>query len=110
MTETAATHEMTQSGRCYALEDLNRGNLNREQNQRKSITNIEVSKFWRKIQVKEYSVEEHIKKTPAHISIIDLLMSSENNKDARVKVLSGVRMLQNTTSEALTTIIGRCGG
>lgn len=57
--------------------------------------------------VKEYSVEEQLKKTPAHISIMDLLISSDSHKDTRVKVLSGVSVLGNTTSEALATTIGK---
>lgn len=57
--------------------------------------------------VKEYSIEEQLKKTPTHISIIDLLMSSISHRDTLLKVLSGVSVLGNTTSEALTSTIGR---
>nr|XP_016460577.1 PREDICTED: uncharacterized protein LOC107784035 [Nicotiana tabacum] len=39
---------------------------------------------------KEYSVEEQLKKTPALISIMDLLMSCDSHKDALLKVLSGI--------------------
>ncbi|XP_070039363.1 uncharacterized protein [Nicotiana tomentosiformis] len=56
---------------------------------------------------KEYSVEEQLKKTLAHISIMDLLMSFESHRDALVKVLSGLSMLNNTTSEALAVTIGK---
>ncbi|XP_075084846.1 uncharacterized protein LOC142168085 [Nicotiana tabacum] len=55
----------------------------------------------------EYSVEEQLKKTPAHISIMDLLMSSDNHKDSLMKVLIGVSVPSNTTSVALAATIGK---
>ncbi|XP_060216873.1 uncharacterized protein LOC132644302 [Lycium barbarum] len=107
MMETAVAHGMTRSGRCYVPEDLNRGSSGKEHNQRRNITNTEAAEFWKKIQTKDYSIEERLKKTPAQISIISLLMSSEAYRDALVKVLSGVSISNEMTSETLATTIGR---
>ncbi|XP_070054568.1 uncharacterized protein [Nicotiana tomentosiformis] len=52
-------------------------------------------------------MEEQLKETPAQISIMDLLMSFDSHKDAMLKVLSGVSVPSNTTSEALVATIGK---
>lgn len=105
MTETVAALEMTRYGRCYAPEELNSANSNKEQNQRRNITDIEEIEFWRKVSVKVYSIEEKLRKAPAHISIMDLLLSFESHRDTLVKGLSGVSVPRNTTSEALAPTI-----
>lgn len=55
----------------------------------------------------EYSIEEQRRKTPAHISIMDMLMSSDSHREALVKVLSRVSVPDNTTSEILGATIGK---
>ncbi|XP_060178420.1 uncharacterized protein LOC132608695 [Lycium barbarum] len=105
MMETAVAHGMTRSGRCYVPEDLNRGSSGKEHHQRENITDAEAAEFWKKMQTKGYSVEEQLKKTPAQISIMSLLMSSEAHMDVLVKVLSGVSISNETTSETLATAI-----
>ncbi|XP_060192679.1 uncharacterized protein LOC132622154 [Lycium barbarum] len=107
MMETAISHRMTRSGRCYVPEDLNRGSSGKEQHQRRNITDAESAEFWKKMQAKDYLVEEQLKKTPAKISIMSLLMSSEAHRDALVKVLSGVSISNETTSETLAITIGQ---
>lgn len=61
-------------GECYAPEDLNQRFIKKEQNPKKNVTDDEAVKFWKKVQSKDYSVEEQLKKTPAHISIWSLIM------------------------------------
>nr|XP_009616645.1 uncharacterized protein LOC104109133 [Nicotiana tomentosiformis] len=107
MTDSVASHGMTRSGRCYSFKYVNQGNSGREQIQKRNITDLEVVKFWKRMLNKEYSVEEQMKKTPAQISIMDLLMSFDSHKDALLKVLSGVSLPSNTTSEALAERIGK---
>ncbi|XP_049358814.1 uncharacterized protein LOC125823480 [Solanum verrucosum] len=107
MIDTAVAQGMTRSGRCYAPEDLNQRVLGKEQNPKKNITDTEAAEFWKKMQSKDYSVEEQLKKTPAHISIWSLLMSYEAHRNALMKVLSGVIILKETTSETLAATIGR---
>ncbi|KAM3303735.1 hypothetical protein P3S67_014765 [Capsicum chacoense] len=42
------------------------------------------------MQPKDYSVEDQLKKIPAHISVMSLLMSFEAHKNALMEVLCGV--------------------
>lgn len=65
--EIAANHRMTRSGRCYAPEELSRGISNREHNHMRKIIDAELEEFRRMMLVKKYSVEEQLRKTPAHI-------------------------------------------
>ena len=48
-----------------------------------------------------------MKKAPAHISILSLLMSSEAHRNALMKMLDGVNIPKETTSETLASTIGR---
>ncbi|KAJ8532930.1 hypothetical protein K7X08_015819 [Anisodus acutangulus] len=68
---------MTRSGRCYAPAD----------NPKKVVTETEVEEFWRKMPTKEYSVVEQLKKTPAQISLLSLLMNSPDHGRALLEVL-----------------------
>ncbi|XP_049405282.1 uncharacterized protein LOC125868753 [Solanum stenotomum] len=107
MIDTAVAQGMTRSGRCYAPEDLNQRVLEKEQNPKKNITDAEAAEFWKKMQSKDYSVEEQLKKMPAHISIWFFLMSSEAHMNALMEVLSRVIIPKETTSETLAPTIGR---
>lgn len=58
MTDIVAAHGITRSGRCYAPEEVNRGNLRMEQNKRRNIIDDVAAEFWRMILVKEYFIED----------------------------------------------------
>ncbi|KAG5590750.1 hypothetical protein H5410_041264 [Solanum commersonii] len=105
MIDTAVAQGMTRSRKCYAPEDLNQKVLEKEQNRKKNVTDVEVAEFWKKMQSKDYSVEEQLKKSPAHISIWSLLMSSEAYRNTLMEVLSGVNIPKETTSETLCATI-----
>ncbi|XP_055806917.1 uncharacterized protein LOC129875663 [Solanum dulcamara] len=98
---------MTRSGRCYAPEGVARIVPNKEVNQKKVVTEAEIEDFWRKMPTKEYSVVEQLKKTPAQISLMSLLMSSETHRSALVKVLSEAYVPANITSENLSAMVGQ---
>lgn len=59
------------------------------------------------MQTKDYLLEEQLKKTPAQISIMSLLMSSEAHRSALARVLNGVSIPEGTTGETLAAAIGR---
>ena len=59
------------------------------------------------MQPKDYSVEEQLNKTPTHIFILSLLMSSEAHRNALMEVLDGVNIPKDTMSETLASTIGR---
>ncbi|XP_055830762.1 uncharacterized protein LOC129899766 [Solanum dulcamara] len=103
----AAAVGMTRSGRCYASEGVARIVPNKEVNQKRIVTEAEIEDFWRKMPTKEYSVVEQLKKTPAQISLMSLLMSSETHRSALVKVLSEAYVPANITSENLSAMVGQ---
>ncbi|XP_055831000.1 uncharacterized protein LOC129900049 [Solanum dulcamara] len=105
MIDAAVAHGMTRSGRCYAQEDLNRGVLGKEPNPKKNITDAEVTEFWRKMQPKDYSVEEQLKKTSAHISIMSLLMSYEAHRNDLMEVLNGLPTEGTGHNKALHIVV-----
>ncbi|XP_055800430.1 uncharacterized protein LOC129869872 [Solanum dulcamara] len=107
MIDTAVAQGMTRSGRCYTPENLDQGVIGKEPNPKKNVTDAEVTEFWRKMQPKDYSVEEQLKKTSAHISIMSLLMSSEAHRNALMEVLNGVCIPKETASETLAATIGQ---
>jgi len=102
----AATVGMTRSGSCYAPEGVVQGMPNRENSQKKVVTEAEVKDFWRKMPTKEYSVEELLKKTPAQISLLALLMTSATHRSALVKVLNEAHVPTEITSKGLSALVG----
>ncbi|XP_060178843.1 uncharacterized protein LOC132609024 [Lycium barbarum] len=97
---------LTRSGRCYAPEEVARGAPSKENGQKKVVAEAEVEEFWKKMPTKEYSVVEQLKKKPAQISLLALLMSSENHRDALVKVLNEASVPAETSSEKLSAMVG----
>ncbi|XP_059289021.1 uncharacterized protein LOC132042521 [Lycium ferocissimum] len=97
---------ITRSGRCYAPEEVARGAPSKENNQKKAVTEAEVEEFWRKMPTKEYFVVEQLKKTPAQISLLSLLMNSETHRSALVKVLNEAYVPAETSSEKFSAMVG----
>ncbi|KAJ8554419.1 hypothetical protein K7X08_025097 [Anisodus acutangulus] len=88
---------MTRSGRCYAPAD----------NPKRVVTETEVEEFWRKMPTKEYSVVEQLKKTPAQISLLSLLMNSPDHGRALLEVLKEAYVPRETTGEKLSALVGQ---
>ena len=61
--ETAATQGMTRFGRCYNPEELAFGRKKNNQGKR-PISEGEAEEFWNKMQPKDYSIVNHLEKTP----------------------------------------------
>ncbi|XP_070004823.1 uncharacterized protein [Nicotiana sylvestris] len=104
--EAAATG-MTRSGRCYVPKEASRGTSSKDNNQKKSVTEAGVEEFWRKMQCSGYSIVDQLKKTPAQISLMSLLMSFDSHRNALVKVLNEAYVLVETTSEHLETMVAQ---
>ncbi|XP_049388317.1 uncharacterized protein LOC125852640 [Solanum stenotomum] len=103
----AAVAGMTRSGRCYTPEEVVREGPNKENNQKRVVTEAKVENFWRKMPTKEYSVVEQLKKTPAQISLMALLMNSVTHRNALVKVLNEAYVPVETTSENFSAMVGQ---
>ncbi|XP_060202527.1 uncharacterized protein LOC132630957 [Lycium barbarum] len=97
---------LTRSRRCYAPEEVARRAPSKENGQKKVVTEAEVEEFWRKMPTKEYSVVEQLKKTPAQIYLLALLMNFETHRNALVKVLNEAYVPAETSSEKLSAMVG----
>ncbi|XP_070013654.1 uncharacterized protein [Nicotiana sylvestris] len=98
---------MTRSDRCHVPEEQSQGSSSKDNNQKKSVTEAEAEEFWRKMQCSGYSVVDQLKKTPAQISLMSLLMSSDSHRNALVKVLNEAYVPAETTSEHLETMVAQ---
>ncbi|KAK4733568.1 hypothetical protein R3W88_007829 [Solanum pinnatisectum] len=104
--ETAVTQGMTRSGRCYTPEELSQWTQKKEQSKR-PISEAEAEEFWRKMQLKDYSIVKHLEKTPAQISVWALLMSLQMHRQALVKALDDSYVPVGTNSDNLAAMINR---
>ncbi|XP_015075319.1 uncharacterized protein LOC107019300 [Solanum pennellii] len=73
---------LTRSGRCYSPEELRKGKMteNIDVPLKKAVTEEENVEFLKKLKVPDYSVVEQLKKTPAQISLLSLLLHSEEHR------------------------------
>ena len=80
---------LTRSGRCFTPEELEKQrkakgkegvDMTKEIN--KPITKEETNEFLKLMKHSEYSVVEQLKKTPARISLLSLILSSEPHRKA----------------------------
>ncbi|XP_027771420.1 uncharacterized protein LOC114076506 [Solanum pennellii] len=80
---------LTRSRRCYSPELLRKGKMteNIQVPLKKAVTEEENVEFLRKLKVPDYSVVEQLKKTPAEISMLSLLLNSEEHSLVLNKVL-----------------------
>ncbi|KAK4722428.1 hypothetical protein R3W88_012661 [Solanum pinnatisectum] len=97
---------ITRSGRCYIPEELSQGVQKKEQPKR-PISEAEAEEFWRKMQPKDYSIVKHLEKTPAQISVWDLLMSSQIHRHALIKTLDDSYVPVGTNSDNLAAMINQ---
>ncbi|XP_047250756.1 uncharacterized protein LOC124886448 [Capsicum annuum] len=81
---------LTLSGRCYAPVELRKNKKGGEERMtfKKPITDEEVEEFLKKMKLPEYSVIEQLKKTPAQISLLSLLIHSEEHRKAIMEIFN----------------------
>ncbi|XP_070014456.1 uncharacterized protein [Nicotiana sylvestris] len=81
---------LTRSGRCFAPEELRKAKTSRDNLVlvKKAVTEEEVKEFLRKMKVQEYSIVEQLRKTPAQISLLSLLIHSDEHRRALMKILN----------------------
>ncbi|XP_070036780.1 uncharacterized protein [Nicotiana tomentosiformis] len=96
MEETGAVQGMIRTGRIYTPEYL--GGISKEAASKPPVIETGPDDLWRKVQVREYSVVDHLNKTPAQISILSLLQNSEKHRNAVMKVLNEAYVPNNITS------------
>ena len=72
---------------------------------RKEVSLEEASEFLRIIQQSEFKVIEQLNKTPARVSLLELLMSSEPHRALLVKVLNEAHVAQDISVEGFGGLV-----
>ncbi|XP_070022612.1 uncharacterized protein [Nicotiana sylvestris] len=88
--EVYETQGLTRSGRCFAPIELRKAK-NFKDNPvlvKKAVTEEEAEEFLRKMKMQDYSIMEQLKKMPAHISLLSLLIYSDEHRRALMKILN----------------------
>ncbi|XP_070026576.1 uncharacterized protein [Nicotiana sylvestris] len=76
---------LTRSGRCFAPAELRRVN---PETIKKPVTEEEAKEFLKKMKAHDYSIIEQLRKTPAQISLLSLLIHSNDHCQALMKILN----------------------
>ncbi|XP_070029962.1 uncharacterized protein [Nicotiana sylvestris] len=88
--EVCETHGLTRSGRCFAPEELRKSKTSKDNPVlvKNTATEEEAEEFLRKMKVQDYSIVEQLRKTPAQISLLSLLIHSDEHHWALMKILN----------------------
>ena len=97
---------ITRSGRCYVPMELRK--TKNDQIQIKSpVTEGEADEFLRKMKLSDYSVVEQLRETLAQISLLSLLIHSDEHRKALMKILNETHVPSKVTVSQLEKIAGR---
>ncbi|XP_070017374.1 uncharacterized protein [Nicotiana sylvestris] len=88
--EVNEAQELTPSGRCFAPEELRKAKTLRDNPVlvKKTVIKEEAEEFLRKMKVQYYFIVEKLRKTPAQISLLSLLIHSNEHRWALMKILN----------------------
>ncbi|XP_070017031.1 uncharacterized protein [Nicotiana sylvestris] len=88
--EVNETGGLTRSGRCFTPEELRKAKPFKDSQMpvKKSVTEEEAEEFLKKIKVQDCSIIEQLRKTPAHISLLSLLIHSDEHCRVLMKILN----------------------
>ncbi|XP_070026277.1 uncharacterized protein [Nicotiana sylvestris] len=95
---------LTRSGRCFAPVELRRSN---PAVAKKPVSKEEAEEFLKKMKVQDYSVVEQLKKTPAQISLLSLLIHSDEHRQALMKILNEAHVPNEISVNHLETIANK---
>jgi len=107
---------LTRSGRCFTPKELEKQrktkgkeviDFNKELEVNKPMTEEETNEFLKVMKHSEYCIVDQLKKTPAKISIMSLILSSESHRNALQKVLNEAYMPQDMEQKAMEHLVGR---
>ncbi|XP_073267151.1 uncharacterized protein [Populus alba] len=107
---------LTRSGRCFTPEELEKQrkakgkevlDLDKEFEVNKPVTEEETNEFLKLMKHSEYCIVDQLKKTPAKISIMSLILSSEPHRSALQKVLNEAYIPQDIEQKTMEHLVGR---
>ncbi|XP_070002220.1 uncharacterized protein [Nicotiana sylvestris] len=107
--EVNETQGLTSLGRCFALEELRKAKTSRDNPVvvTKAVTEEEAGEFLRKTKVQDYSIVEQLRKTPAQISLLSLLIHSNGHRRALMKILNEAHVPNKITVNHLEKIANK---
>jgi len=104
---------LTRSGRCFTSEELRKAkgkevvDLDQALEVNKPVTEEESNEFLKLIKHSEYCIVDQLKKTPARISLMSLILSSEPHRNALQKVLNEAYVPQDIEHKTMEHLVGR---
>ena len=104
---------LTRSGRCFTPEELRKTkvkevvDLNKALEVNKPLTEEESNEFLKLIKHSEYCIVDQLKKTPARISLMSLMLSSKPHRNALQKVLNEAYVPQDIEHKTMEHLVGR---
>ncbi|XP_075097991.1 uncharacterized protein LOC142175304 [Nicotiana tabacum] len=104
MEEIGTAQGMTRTDRVYTPDNL--GGTSKETASKPPVVETCTDNLWRKVQVMEYPVVDHLNKTPAQISILSLLQNSDAHENALMNVLSEAYVPAGVTSGEMANMFG----
>ena len=107
--ESCEAQGLTRSGRCFAPEELRKakGAKDNPVPVKKAVTEEEAEEFLKKMKVQDYSIVEQLRKTPAQISLLSLLIHSDEHCRALMKILNEVHVPEKISANHLETIANK---
>ena len=105
-TSSEEVFSMTRSGRCYIQPEAPPKEKEVEVIPKKKVTNEEANAFMKMVKDTEYKVVDQLRKTPAQISLLALLLSSEPHRDALINVLKEAIVPKEISASQVEDMVG----
>ncbi|XP_015078423.1 uncharacterized protein LOC107022277 [Solanum pennellii] len=107
--ETNETGGLTRSRRCYALEELKRDKQIKENQlpMKKPVTEEDTEEFLKKMKAQDYFVIDQLRKTPAQISLLSLLIHSKEHREVLTRILNKAHISENITVGHFEKMVNR---
>ncbi|XP_070005169.1 uncharacterized protein [Nicotiana sylvestris] len=107
--EVGETGGLTRSGRFYSPEELTKAKQIRggQLPIKKPVTEAETEEFLKKMKAQDYSIIDQLRKTPAQISLLSLLIHSKEHAHVLIKVLNEAHISEETTVNQLEKMANR---
>ncbi|XP_070039056.1 uncharacterized protein [Nicotiana tomentosiformis] len=107
--EINETGGLTRSGRCFAPEELRKTKPFKDGHipVKKPVTEEEAEEFLKKMKMQDYSIVEQLRKTPAQISLLSLLIHSDEHRKALMKILNEAHVPDKITVNHLEKIANK---
>ncbi|XP_075081725.1 uncharacterized protein LOC142166411 [Nicotiana tabacum] len=104
--EVNETGGLTYSGRCFTQEELRKAKPFKDSQMpvKKSVTEEEAEEFLQKMKVQDYSIVGQLRKTPAQISLLSLLIHSDEHCKVLIKILNEAHVPDKITVNHLEKI------